>query len=707
MSSHLKPTGNARAEGARALRDSPQFVKGVGPARARKLERLGILTLADLLFYFPRKYLDRSEVVSICDAPLDAQVTLCGTVIKRVRRKPRGRAGLTQVTLRDNTGEVQATWFNQPWMFDQFKEGQTVLVWGKLTFYQSLQIANPEFEFLDDADAGDFSGTLPIYSLTEGLSQKQLRTILAHALESHAPAVEEIFNPATRKKKKLLGIAAALRTIHFPDSPAALAKAIRRFKYEELFLLELGMALRRRALKAGQQGRKVKITQAIDQRIRRLFPFDFTAAQERAIDQIQTDLADPSPMNRLVHGDVGCGKTAVAVYAMLAAVANKLQVAFMAPTAILAEQHYQTIGSYLEKARVRTALLTGGLRKKERAALIRDIQKGQYDIIVGTHALIQQDVDFHNLGLVIVDEQHKFGVVQRGILREKGLSPDVLVMTATPIPRTLSLTVFGDLDVTQIDELPPGRGKVETFVADNTDRDRREKMLAFVERKLAEGQQAFFVYPRVEESEDSTSDLKNATTMAKALASGPLGRHGVQLLHGQMKEKEKTQIVAAFHEKEFRVLVATIVIEVGLDIPNATVMVIENAERFGLAQLHQLRGRIGRGSQKSFCILLGDTTSEEASRRLEVLENTTDGFKIAEEDLRMRGPGQFFGTRQHGLPELKIANLIDDYELLVATRKDAFRLVENDPGLSQPAVQPIRRTVFDKYGAVLELVDVG
>ncbi|MDI6760100.1 MAG: ATP-dependent DNA helicase RecG [Candidatus Brocadiaceae bacterium] len=678
-------------------RDNPlqkplQYLKGVGPKRAELLGRLGLFTPQGLLYFLPRDYQDRSQITPIKDVKFGSTATVKGTVLDVGLKPTRGRRTLLEVLVDDRTGTIAATWFNQPFLAEKFRKGQEVLLHGKIGSYKYLQIVNPEFEFLDEgrgdltargdppkADSRPYTGIVPIYPLTEGIGQGYLRRLAMRALEECVPYLEEVIPPSLQRLRRLMPLQEAVKEVHFPASMEAMRRARKRLVYEELFLFQMAVALRRNRVRQ-EKGYAFSIGPNVDVHVRRLFPFRLTGAQERAIGDIRRDMESPRPMNRLLQGDVGSGKTVVALYAMLAAVANGFQTALMAPTEILAEQHYRTLGRYLARARVKVALFAGGSpRRKEN---LEALAKGEIDIAVGTHALISRDVHFKKLGLVVVDEQHKFGVLQRAGLRLKGQRPDVLVMTATPIPRSLSLTLFGDLDVSIIDEMPPGRPPVKTLWVS---RKRLQEAYEFLRCRLREGRQVFVVYPLIEESVGARCNvplLRSAKEGAR-LFQKYFPEFRVEPLHGRMTSAEKERIMRDFRERRIHILVSTVVIEVGIDVPNATIMVIEHAERFGLAQLHQLRGRIGRGAEQSNCLLLAEPGSPEAKKRLEVFTRTNDGFIIAEEDLKLRGPGELFGTRQHGLPDLKVADLVRDLPLLVQAREDAFRLVETDATLKR------------------------
>ena len=676
-------------------------VKGVGPAVAERLATLGLATVRDLLWHFPRLYQDRSNLTPIAAARPGALEALCGTVREAKVAHWRRRGGVLTATIEDETGRIHAMWFGMPYLKKQLKPGTRLVLWGKATLgKRGLTVLAPEFELLGDDEPLHAQRIVPIYPASAGIGQKRFRRILRAALDGFRGQAPDVLPDDLCQQRRLLPIAQALEQIHFPETMKAAELARKRLVYEEFFTLETAIALRKRGIQADVEGIAFDIPPKVDRRIRQRFPFRLTGAQERAIAEIAADMRRPQPMNRLLQGDVGAGKTVVAAYAMLAAIADGHQAALMAPTEILAEQHHRTLSTLLKGSRVRTLLHLGGATAATRREKLAAIAVGEVDLVVGTHALIQRDVEFARLGLVVVDEQHKFGVLQRAALRWKGARPDCLVMTATPIPRSLALTVFGDLDLSTLDELPPGRQPIATRIVTPKDR-----LAAFrlVRRELAEGRQAFVVYPLVEESE--TSDLKSATAMVRKLQRDAFPDHAVGLLHGQMKGDEKQARMAAFRDGETRVLVCTTVVEVGVDVPNATVMAIEHADRYGLSQLHQLRGRIGRGAHHSHCLLLVDEAG--ASDKLAVLAETTDGFRIAEEDLQRRGPGEFLGTRQHGLPPLAVGDCAQDIELLMTARADAFALVDGDPKLRKRAHRALRLAVRDRYAPVIELASVG
>jgi len=687
---------------AATLDEPVTAVKGVGPAVAERLSKLGIATVRELLWHFPREHQDRSHLRPIAELKVGEREAFAGRVRDVRQTWWRGRGGVLTAIVEDETAQIAAVWFGMPYLQKQLKPGTRLVLWGRVTMGKRLSVLSPEFEVLSEGDAEPLHAEriVPIYPATAGIGQKRFRRLLRNALDAFGSAAPELFPERWREHRRLLPAAEALEQVHFPDSMRAVPLARRRLVYEEFFLLEAAVALRKRALQSSIEGIAFGIDERIDQRIRNRFPFRLTTAQERAIAEIAADMAKPRPMNRLLQGDVGSGKTVVAAYAMLVAIANRYQAALMAPTEILAEQHFRTLETLLQGSRVRTLLLLGGAPAAERRAHLAAIREGRVDLVVGTHALIQGDVEFARLGLAVVDEQHKFGVLQRAALRWKGARPDVLVMTATPIPRSLALTVFGDLDLSTLDEMPPGRQPIATRIVPP-----KEHPAAFTvaRAELAAGRQAYVVYPLVEESE--ASELKAATAMVSHLQRDVFPEYRVGLLHGQMKPEEKQERMAAFRSMQCQVLACTTVVEVGLDVPNATVMVVEHAERYGLSQLHQLRGRIGRGEHASHCLLLVDDA--ETSEKLQILAETSDGFRIAEEDLKRRGPGEFLGTRQAGLAPLAAGDFTQDIQILLEARRDAFALVGADPDLAKPSHRALRSAVLARHGDALELASVG
>ena len=663
--------------------DSLRTLPGVGPARAGGLERLGLRTVGDLLDDYPRSYEDRRRSATIASAPADVPVCLTLMVAEEPRLS-RIRKGLELVKVRmvDDTGSLTATFFNQSYLKNALREGETYVCFGKVEGSSNRkQMTNPVCERADRVR--DNGRILPVYRLTHGISNHFLAGLAEQCVEACAGQVEEALPHDLRQAHALATAEFACRNIHFPADETALELARRRLIFEELFSLTCGMALlRHRRDRAA--GRTFRVPDTGD--FLALLPFELTGAQRRVMDEMAADLASGVPMNRLVQGDVGSGKTMLAAYAAWVAVKNGCQCALMAPTELLAEQHYRSLTPLLGQAGLRVGLLTGAVKGKARKERYAALQSGELDLVIGTHALISEGVAFANLGLVITDEQHRFGVAQRAALAAKAsVSPHVLVLSATPIPRTLSLVIYGDLDVSVVDQLPPGRSPVATYVVGE---DKRQRMYQFVRKLVGEGRQAYMVCPAVEEGEESEDgqslDLKAAVTYAHTLQTQVFPDLRVGLVHGKMKSREKDAVMTAFASGELDVLVSTTVIEVGVDVPNAALMVVENADRFGLSQLHQLRGRVGRGKHQSYCVLVTSTRNPDSRERLRVLSKTNDGFKIAEEDLRLRGPGDFFGERQHGLPQLGIADLAADMRVLKEAQGAAEELLRSDPGLTRP-----------------------
>jgi ATP-dependent DNA helicase RecG len=683
------------------LSTEAQFLKGVGPARARALGTLGIRTVEDLLHHYPRRHEDRSHLRPIGSVREGETVTVGGEVTDVRLARMRGRLSLVTVTVRDGSGCLDLQFWNQPYRERQFPVGRVVVATGRAGYRRGIHLVGPEVELLPDdgEEAPIHTGRItPVYPLTRGISGGAMRRMLWNAVHEAAHLLGEFLPDDQRAGRDLRPLPEAIRSIHFPADQAGLDAALNRLKHDELFLFELAMALRRRMAKAGPRGSAFRFDAEVDRRIRARIPFSLTGAQERAIAEILADMTSPEPMTRLLQGDVGSGKTIVALYAVLVAVANRRQVALMAPTEILAEQHHRTFSRLLEGSRVRVGLLIGSLPAKERKATLAGIAAGEVDVTVGTHALIQGGVEFHDLALVVVDEQHRFGVRQRADLLVKGTRPDCLFMTATPIPRTLTMTVFGDLDVSVLDEMPPGRKPVRTLCFP---RKRYDDACRYIRTEIDRGRQAFFVFPLVEESEEMP--LRSVIEEVERLRREVFPDVPVGLIHGRLSRADKEEAMRRFRDREDLVLAATTVVEVGIDVPNATVMVVENAERYGLSQLHQLRGRIGRGAEGGTFVLLGDPATEEGRARLRILTETTDGFRIAEEDLRLRGPGEFLGTRQHGIPELRLADLFLDFALLEQTRRDAFRLIAADPELAAPEHAPLRAELMRRLGDRLSL----
>jgi ATP-dependent DNA helicase RecG len=693
----IPPAGNM-------LDRSAQFLKGVGPARAELLGKLGIETIRDLLFHFPRAYEDLTDVRAIAQLSAGSFQTARGEVVEiEGRRLGDGRAMVSVVISDDGRTCLEGVWFNQPYAARPYRYGQRLAFSGKPKWHREhWQIVNPRVSILDGVTDPEPSSVVPVYPLTEDLRADQLRSIMRQAVETCGNQVREILPEELRGRRALPDAARALRDVHFPETLEAAANARKRFVFEEFLVLQLALALRRRELRDRQQAPPLPVTPAIDARIRRLFPFGLTGDQDLAVAEICRDLAKDRPMQRLLQADVGAGKTAVAAYALLVTVANKHQAAIMAPTEVLAKQHWHTLEGYLAHSRVRRQLLTGELTRKERKAASDAIRQGEVDLVVGTQALVQEDVQFARLGLVVIDEQHRFGVNQRARVRRLGIDPHYLVMTATPIPRTVALTIFGDLDVSTIRQLPPGRQPVATRWLPAS---RREWVYEQMRQALQQGRQGYVVCPLVATAEGS--DRKAAEQTHAQLQDGPFRTFRLGLLHGQLGEATKDEVMKRFRKHEIDLLVSTTVVEVGVDVPNATLLLVEQGECFGLAQLHQLRGRISRGSVPGECYVFANPTTDEGRERLRLLTRVTDGFVLAEHDVRLRGLGEFFGTRQHGLGELRLGDLAADRDLLRLARKEAFDMVASDAGLRRPEHALLRQAVLERYGKTLDLAEIG
>jgi ATP-dependent DNA helicase RecG len=706
----IKPERQTAAPSVSVERlDTPlQFVKGVGPQRAKLYEKLGLETVGDALLHLPRRHEDRSELTPLGRLAVGPAPRTCAGTVAGVSPPPRGRPQVPLfVTLRDATGFLRAVWFGQPYLARVFRRGQRLIVHGKIQPPNrgsgALEMRVDDYEIVEDAeDETLHTGRLvPVYPSTAGLQQRPLRALMKRLVDTHAASVPEPLPAAVLARRQLLPLGEALRVGHFPATEAERAAGMRRLVFDDFLILEVGLAVRRHR-EGRRPGLSLNPPGELARRLRAGLPFALTAAQERVWKEIRADMAAPYPMNRLLQGDVGSGKTLVACLAIVTAVEAGYQAALMAPTEILAEQHALTLGRLLAPLGVEVTVLTNATRGKARRERLEALRAGAVGCVVGTHALVQKAVGFKRLGLAVVDEQHRFGVVQRAVLRGKGESPDVLVMTATPIPRTLALTLYGDLDVSVLDEMPPGRQRIVTGVRDEKGRGR---VYAFLREQMQAGRQVYVVYPLVEESE--ALDLRAATDMASRLQSEVFPEFRVGLLHGRMSFGEKDAVMSEFRSGAIQLLVSTTVIEVGIDVPNATVMLVEHAERFGLSQLHQLRGRVGRGSEKSYCILMSQAASEEARRRLAAMEETSDGFRIAEADLGIRGPGDFIGTRQSGLPSFRVADLVRDAAVLEEARKEAFALVAADPDLARPEHRALRAGVLARWRGKLDLASVG
>ena len=692
---------------AELLATPVQFLKGVGPQRAELLAKLDLFYASDVLFFFPRTYQDMSDLREIDQLEEGKLASVVGVIEEIDLRNTGPGKSILGMLLRSGTKYLRCLWFNQPWMRQKLIEGRRIMVSGEPRLEgMRWEMAHPRVEFLSDDEDAPGGRILPVYSLTEGVSQSQMRRIVEGGVESHAGLVEEVFPDEFLDNHHLWPIRAALPQIHAPNDHASLEQARRRFIYQELLILQLALSIRKWRLKNKRAAPPLPPSAKIDARITRLFPFELTEGQRQAIDEICRDMAQPHPMNRLLQGDVGSGKTVVAVYAMLLAVAHGYQAAIMAPTEILARQHFDTLSRALAASKVRLGYLAGSLTAGERKQLLEKVAAGELDIVVGTHAVThavaKSGVEFAKLGLVVIDEQHKFGVRQRAALKKAGVDPHYLVMTATPIPRTVSMTLFGDLDVSTLRESPPGRQKVHTYWAAD---DQRARWWQFFRKNLDEGRQGFVIAPLVEEG--TAVEAANVQQTFDALARGELSNYRLGMLHGRMTPAEKDAAMQAFRSGRTQALVSTAVVEVGVDVPNATLMTIEGGEWFGLAQLHQLRGRISRGSHPGYLCVFATPQTDEAKERLDALTRVSDGFELAEIDFRLRGPGDLFGTRQHGLPPLRIADLVRDAAIVDEARRDAQILVESDPELSRQEYTRLKRMVFHRYGDALDLGDVG
>lgn len=677
------------------LQDKVGILKGVGKKRLPLLEKLHIDTIEDLLLFFPRRYEDRRTVTSIPEAPIGRDVLIRGRVVtKKMSGSPYSRKRLLKVQIEDDAGSAELLFFNGKYLDTCFRPGEEMTFFGKMSLNNGRrQMAHPEFHKLGDPK--DVRGLLPVYPLTEGLTQANLRSweMQAHDAVSQ---ITEWLPPELVEAYHLCSPAYAVENIHFPKAERPVLESRYRLIFEELLILQTGLFYIRQGAAEMQKG--VRLDKTVDVRpFLSAFPFQLTKGQARCWKEIEEDLEADRGMNRLIQGDVGSGKTAVAQLAIYKTVKSGFQAAMMAPTELLAKQHYANLKRSFEPFGIRTALLSGSTKTAERKQLLQALASGEIDVLIGTHAVLQPDVLFKNPGLFITDEQHRFGVNQRERLQAKGENPNVLVMTATPIPRTLAVILYGDLDISVIDTLPSGRKPIRTFLRYP---EARPGIYDFVEAQIHQGRQAYVVAPLIEESE--TMDCRSAQEIYEELcARYPALRIG--LVHGAMKQQEKDAIMEAFQRAEVDVLVSTVVIEVGIDVSNATVMVIENCERFGLAQLHQLRGRVGRGSEQSYCILVSGSDSKIAQQRNEILCRTEDGFVIAEEDLKLRGPGEIFGTRQHGLPELKISDLVKNAEILEQVRAAAKEIIEKDPALEAPQHRILKQKIQKMFGERIQL----
>jgi len=687
-----------------SLDSDVRFVRGVGPGRAGAFASLGVHTVADLIEYFPFRHETIPQSRPIGELELDAVATIVGEV-RRVRTGGQAWRPIITATVEDATGRLKCRWFNSSYLKDKLHHGLVVRLSGKVELVgDDAGMTNPSVTLFDDDEdpfVDDEDRYVPIYSASAQLPSKQIQQVMEKLLPEVESLIAEFLPDQLRAKRHLPPRPTCVLRYHQPASLSDVAVARQRLAYEELVLCRLAVELSRRCRMRSAKARPIVVTNEIDRRIRKRFPFSLTRGQDRAVVDIRADLAKPSPMNRLLMADVGAGKTVIAFYTCMAAIARRAQAAILAPTEVLASQHFQKIGQYLEGSRVCVEFLTGSTTAPRRRDILQGLADGRIDFLIGTHAVLEGDVAFHELGVVIIDEQHKFGVAQRAALRRKATAPHVLVLTATPIPRTLAMTAFGDLEVSCIEGLPPGRQPVDTrMVSPQLERD----AWTFVRRRLEQGERSFVVYPLVEDSE--ALPLKSARSQVEQLAATHLSGCRIDLLHGRMKSSEKQEVMERFKSGDTQVLVSTTVIEVGVDVPEATIMIIQHADRYGLSQLHQLRGRIGRGSRKSYCFLFADEAGEIARERLEILCRTNDGFRIAEEDLRLRGPGELLGTRQHGMPEFKVANLATDLPLIRLAQEDAGQLLQEDAELKDPRHELLRRELARRYGEVIGFMDV-
>ncbi|EMJ3790816.1 ATP-dependent DNA helicase RecG [Clostridioides difficile] len=677
-----------------------QYVKGIGPKKADKLNKLGIFTLKDLLYYFPRQFEDRNNLKKIAQLEDGEKVTIKAVISSINTFSPKEGMTLTKIDVKDETGSAKLVFFNKSYIKNTFRPGDSILVFGKVKKkFNNLELTSCELEYLTNSPKNTCR-FMPVYQLTYGVTNKEIMSIIRTVLEDKELIIQEYMPQRIIEKYRLCSIDFAVRNIHSPSSKESLKIALYRIVFEELLILQLGLFV----FKSGrnkEDGIKFETSKDLKKIISAL-PFKLTKAQNRALDEIIQDMNLEKIMNRLVQGDVGSGKTVVALLALANCVLNGYQGALMAPTEILAGQHYISLTESLKDFGINVGLLIGSLTKKQKDTVLEQIKNNEIDILIGTHALIEDKVEFNNIGLVITDEQHRFGVMQRSKLSLKGANPDILVMTATPIPRTLALILYGDLDISIIDELPPGRQPIETIAIEKSKRDRAYNNL--VRREVESGRQVYIVCPLVEESE--AIEAKSAVELVEELRAEYFHDLRLGLLHGKMKSSEKDEVMRLFKDKEIDILVSTTVIEVGVNVSNATLMIIENAERFGLAQLHQLRGRVGRGSHKSYCVLIYDSKTDVCRQRMAIMEETNDGFKISEKDLEIRGPGEFFGTRQHGLPELKVANLFKHIKILKLAQQEARYILGEDNNLQLKENMALKKEIIDKFKDTLKEISL-
>lgn len=673
------------------INENIQYVKGIGPKKAEKLNRLGIYTIKDLLYYFPRQFEDRSVIKKIAQLEDEEKVTVKALITNIESYTPKKGMTITRIDVKDDTGFAKLTFFNREYIKNTFRVGDSILAFGKVKKNgRFVELNSCELEYLSTAPK-NIGKLLPVYPLSYGITNKDIMNTVRMVFENKDIKIPEYMPEYLLKKYRLCGIEYAIKNIHFPKDKESLKIALYRLIFEELLVLQLGLFMYKGG-SSNEKGITFKRDSRLDDVLESL-PFKLTRAQNRALNEILDDMCSEKVMNRLVQGDVGSGKTVVALLALAECVFNGYQGALMAPTEILAQQHYESFTETFEDIGIRVEILTGSATKKQKEGILQRVKDGEIDILIGTHALIEDNVEFKNIGLVITDEQHRFGVRQRGKLSSKGTSPDILVMTATPIPRTLALILYGDLDISIIDELPPGRQPIETIAVEKKKRDKVYNSL--VRREVDKGRQVYIVCPLVEESE--TLDITSVTETAEEIKREFFPDLRVGLLHGKMKPSEKDAVMTSFKNHELDILVSTTVIEVGVNVPNSTLMIIENAERFGLAQLHQLRGRVGRGKHQSYCVLIYGSNSEVCKKRMNIMEETNDGFKISEKDLEIRGPGEFFGTMQHGVPELKVANLFKHMKILKTVQQEARIIIGESPTLDFKEYRGLKREIELKF----------
>ncbi|HHY77384.1 MAG TPA: ATP-dependent DNA helicase RecG [Clostridiales bacterium] len=678
------------------LDESIMILKGIGSSKAKKLSKLGIKTIRDLLHYYPKRYKDKRVITNIKDVFPGGYFNIKGTIRDKAEvMKSRKGMLITKFIVYDSTGALVVIFYNNRFAKDLFKPGDTVIFSGKTSLINNkITMECPEYEKVVSNSINNFR-IVPEYGLTEGLSQKEIRKLIYAALEYTDNTLEEIFPADFRKEFKLAEINFSIRNIHFPEDEKSLNMALRRLKFQEVFFLQSYMFKLRGNYNAEEKGIEFKAYNEVKDLVKKL-PYKLTRAQERVLEEVLLDMSRPTAMNRLIQGDVGSGKTVIAFLALINCVKSGYQGVMMAPTEILAAQHFDTIKSYLDiiKENISVALVTGSLKMSYRKEIQEEIRNGNIKIVIGTHALLSDELEFNNLGLVITDEQHRFGVRQRAMLKSKGLNPDMLVMSATPIPRTLSLVLYGDLDISVIDELPPNRKKIETYFIGS---DKKERLFNFVKKHLDEGRQAYIVCPLVEESEKL--ELISAKEYCEELKKSYFKDYNIGLIYGKMKNEEKEKIMDDFYNGRIHIIVSTTVIEVGINVPNATIMIIENAERFGLAQLHQLRGRVGRGNYQSYCILISDSDSKSVKDRLKFMTKTNDGFLIAKKDLELRGSGEILGTKQHGMPEFKLIDLSKDHDIIKAS-KEAVDLLFKKKKIKEHQYHKMEKYLDDEFARI-------